>query len=312
MNNETLLSVLITVACVQQTGTDRSSFCSRHLHRPRHEYHLTKECTTSNMRTVASSNATELESCARLAATKNAFAFTYANFTEGTVSILSSTCNVFDCPEFHPFLLTANASVYDYYSMYSKPLPSENYTCAPGLGVFELVTNHLNFSNAMVACEDVGGHLANVVSDSRTSFLSALVSSDLKNKTINNRKAFIGLFFENDFVTITGEPLSCLPFRAWAPGHPKSGRPKKECVVLTGNRYWETEDCSKKFPYICELVPDGPLSLVERYCAPINNIKRRKNCILRNHKQFEQIEQTKQQCNGIINTNKSVAINDNN
>jgi len=84
MNNETLLSVLITVACVQQTGTDRSSFCSRHLHRPRHEYHLTKECTTSNMRTVASSNATELESCARLAATKNAFAFTYANFTEGS------------------------------------------------------------------------------------------------------------------------------------------------------------------------------------------------------------------------------------
>jgi len=71
-----------------------------------------------------------------------------------------------------------------------------------------------------------------------------------------------------------GEPLSCFPFRAWAPGHPKTGRPRKECVVLTGKRYWETEDCSRRLPYICELVPDGPLSPVERYCAPINNISK--------------------------------------
>jgi len=56
----------------------------------------------------------------------------------------------------------------------------------------------------MIACEDVGGHLANVVSDPRTSFLASLVSSDLKNNTPSNRKAFIGLFIENGFVTITG------------------------------------------------------------------------------------------------------------
>jgi len=67
-----------------------------------------------------------------------------------------------------------------------------------------MVMNPLNYSNAMVACEDVGGHLANVVSDSRTSFLATLVSSDLKNNTPTNRKAFVGLFFENGFVTITG------------------------------------------------------------------------------------------------------------
>ncbi|XP_060856888.1 uncharacterized protein LOC132934581 isoform X1 [Metopolophium dirhodum] len=312
MNNWTLLSILILVVCVKQMGCDQSSSCSRHLQRPEHEYHLTKECAESYMRIVASSNATKLESCVQFAATQNAFAFTYANFTKGTMPMLSFTCNVFDCPEFHPFLLAAGESVYDYYSMYSKPLPSENYTCAPGLGVFEMVMNPLNYSNAMVACEDVGGHLANVVSDSRTSFLATLVSSDLKNNTPTNRKAFVGLFFENGFVTITGEPLSCLPFRAWAPGHPKTGSPRKDCVVLAANRYWETVDCSRKLPYICELVPDGPLSPVERYCAPINNIKRRKNCILRNHNQFEQIEQTKQQCNGNINTNKSEAINDNN
>lgn len=35
---------------------------------------------------------------------------------------LSATCNVFECPEFHSFLLINNVSVYDYYSIYSKPL----------------------------------------------------------------------------------------------------------------------------------------------------------------------------------------------
>lgn len=83
-------------------------------------------------------------------------------------------------------------------------IASDNYTCAPGLGVFEMVTNHLNYSNAMMACEDIGGHLANVVTDYRTSFLAALVSSELRNKTVTNRKAYVGLFFENEFVTITG------------------------------------------------------------------------------------------------------------
>jgi len=73
---------------------------------------------------------------------------------------------------------------------------------------------------------------------------------------------------------VQGEPLRCLPFRAWAPGHPKTGSSRKECVVLASNRYWETEDCSRRLPYICELVPDGPLSPVERYCAPINNISK--------------------------------------
>lgn len=81
---------------------------------------------------------------------------------------------------------------------------SENYTCAPGIGMFEMVMDRLNYSNAMVACEDVGGHLANVVSDLRTSFLASLVSSALANQTASARRAFVGLFFENEFVTITG------------------------------------------------------------------------------------------------------------
>lgn len=73
------------------------------------------------------------------------------------------------------------------------------------MGVFELVADPLNYSNAMIACEDAGGHLANVVSDSRTSFLASLVSTLSFNQTVSVHKAFVGLFFENEFVTITGK-----------------------------------------------------------------------------------------------------------
>ncbi|XP_050530650.1 uncharacterized protein LOC126899644 isoform X2 [Daktulosphaira vitifoliae] len=186
------------------------------------KYHFTKGCATSNMRSLASSNASDAEQCARLAESNNAFAFAYTNITEGVNITISSTCVVFECPEYHGFLTSsiADQSLYNYYSAYSKPLR---------------------------------------------------------------------------------EPLACLPYRAWAPGHPKSRKIKKDCVVLTSNRYWETEDCSKNMPFICELIADGPMSAVERYCAPIKNHRRRKNCIVRNYKQFEQIEQTEQQCIDIMN-----------
>lgn len=64
----------------------------------------------------------------------------------------------------------------------------------------------MNYSNAMVACEEAGGHLAHVGSDSRTSFLAGLVQSwPTTNRTeAKVRRAFVGLFFEDDFVTITG------------------------------------------------------------------------------------------------------------
>lgn len=39
-----------------------------------------------------------------------------------TNTTLSSTCNVYECPEFHSFLLLDRMSVYDYYSLFSKPL----------------------------------------------------------------------------------------------------------------------------------------------------------------------------------------------
>lgn len=63
----------------------------------------------------------------------------------------------------------------------------------------------MNYSNAMEACEEAGGQLANIVSDTRTSLLAALISSALTNYTIRHRRAFVGLFYDEQFVTITGE-----------------------------------------------------------------------------------------------------------
>lgn len=65
-----------------------SSTCSHYSRRPKPEYHLTKECASSTMRTLATSNAAELDSCAALATARNAFAFTYVNQTAGPVIFL--------------------------------------------------------------------------------------------------------------------------------------------------------------------------------------------------------------------------------
>lgn len=84
-----LLSGLLVVLLVARrfSSSSSSSTCSQHLQRrPRPAFHLTKECAASTMRTVASSNATGLDSCAELAVAKNAFAFAYANRTKGATA----------------------------------------------------------------------------------------------------------------------------------------------------------------------------------------------------------------------------------
>lgn len=79
--NFNLLVFIVVVFTVEQSRC--SSTCSRYLRNSKPGYHLTKECAASTMRTVASSNALDLDSCVELASEKNAFAFTYVNQTEG-------------------------------------------------------------------------------------------------------------------------------------------------------------------------------------------------------------------------------------
>lgn len=32
-------------------------------------------------------------------------------------------------------------------------------------------------------------------------------------------------------------------------------------------RYWRVQQCNKTFPYICEIIPSGPLNLTQAYCT---------------------------------------------
>lgn len=81
-----ILIVLLFIAFTAEK-TRSSSTCWQFFHNPKPGYHLTKECAASTMRTVASSNALELDSCTALATEKNAFAFTYLNQTEGRIQV---------------------------------------------------------------------------------------------------------------------------------------------------------------------------------------------------------------------------------
>lgn len=85
--NVTRWSILFLVVSV--AGWTRcSSTCSHYSRQPKQEYHLIKECASSTMRTLATSNAIELDSCVALATARNAFAFTYVNQTAGSVIFL--------------------------------------------------------------------------------------------------------------------------------------------------------------------------------------------------------------------------------
>lgn len=120
-----------------------------------------------------------------------------------------------------------------------------NVTCIPNVGVFLYSDIHMNFSDALSTCENVGGSLAHVISEHRTNALSNLIvekTNISQNTRISNFKpslnnataasqnysihhAWIGLQElrqEGQFFTTTEmEPIECFLYRAWHPGHPK-------------------------------------------------------------------------------------------
>lgn len=73
--------------------------------------------------------------------------------------------------------------------------------------------------------------------------------------------AYVGLRDLNNtgvFETPLGEPLSCYPYRAWAPANPKPIGRNYSCVAIDVNKMWHAVKCNKKLPFLCELYPFGP------------------------------------------------------
>lgn len=115
-----------------------------------------------------------------------------------------------------------------------------------------------NYSIAYNACSSVGGNLAHIASAVRNVELSKLLQIST-NSSYSERSAYVGLneAQRGKFFTSNSEPLNCLNFRAWAPGHPPDIR-RPGCVAITPEGAWKVFDCKRKLMFICELFTTGP------------------------------------------------------
>lgn len=150
-----------------------------------------------------------------------------------------------------------------------------------GVGIFRLHEKAANYTEALKNCKDEGGELASVLSAKRTNGLANIVSG-LKYV----KKAYVGLNdmeSEGKFVTPSGNLVNCYEFRAWGPGEPKRGRRKEKCVVIDAERNWKVVNCSKKLPFICELLPKGPFPVPDEKVADACSID------LSNRKYFRKV-----------------------
>lgn len=119
-----------------------------------------------------------------------------------------------------------------------------NATCLPSVGMFIISYERgHNYSEAEEECAMHGAVLADVVSESRTNYLSSLVLQYSSNMTINAadfeitsnrsdampinvpiRHAFVGLKESGrsgKFISSQSKPIECFRYRAWAPRFPR-------------------------------------------------------------------------------------------
>ncbi|GJQ66859.1 hypothetical protein Trydic_g7885 [Trypoxylus dichotomus] len=113
----------------------------------------------------------------------------------------------------------------------------------------------MNYIDAAGVCQNLGGDLANVVSETRTNALSLLLTNGL---TDWYKVAYVGLNYrqkKGKFINSSGNRLSCYKYRAWGPGQPRSKGRGEDCVLLDSNKTWRVVNCRLKFPALCEIFP---------------------------------------------------------
>ncbi|BES89271.1 CLECT [Nesidiocoris tenuis] len=238
-------------------------------------YHFSVACKQSTMKSLGSKSVSTVQECRQMANKRRAFAFDFVHkalLHPSALNFSKDTCVLYECPDFDLRRSEQSYSAYDYYSSYAMPRPKFNVSCIPKVGIFQLHRERRNYDNASSVCEEEGGLLADVSTDLYTTQLSSLIAS------LNVTAAYVGLKHwnasEGEFITSKGLPLSCSKFRAWAPSEPRPIKQSK-CVYLTSKGYWRVKDCSKKQPFLCELLPQGPM----KPCQRIKSQKKRARCI---------------------------------
>ncbi|XP_057672441.1 uncharacterized protein LOC130903984 isoform X1 [Diorhabda carinulata] len=221
-------------------------------------------------------NANKVEDCMAHARQKKGMAFNFSPLDGRKYSKrFTPPCQVLGCPEIAKSSTLIEDVAFDYYSVYGNWSITENSTCIKSIGLFTLLHQKQNYTKSIDACQKLGADIADVTSDIRTRRLSEII--DNLNGWYN--VAYVGLddmYEEGNFVTSFDVPLKCVPFRSWAPGHPISDTNKHNCVVLDANQLWRVVDCRRKFPVLCELLPQKPK---EDGCDKIPNKDERIRCV---------------------------------
>ncbi|CAG5048287.1 unnamed protein product [Parnassius apollo] len=219
------------------------------------EYHLIGKCQRSKLNVAAKANYTTLSSCKQFGLGKRALSLNFSprNANGRRWKTLEYTCEVLQCAETNTGLSLTKDFRYDYYSIFGNPLPTVNSTCVPTTGMFYLITQRMNYTEAEKLCQNKSSVLADVSTEQRTDTLAQLLADE------GEDSAYISLKRSNssDFFTSNGDSLGCTSYRAWAPGHPKRGE-KFDCVVITKHRTWRTVPCDESLAALCELKPDKP------------------------------------------------------
>lgn len=146
-------------------------------------------------------------------------------------------------------------------------LAPPNSTCIDGVGIFVFHMAKSNYTFAREICRDLGAELADVGTELRTTEISKTISS-LSHDCGGNKMFYVGiddLEIEGDFKRANGESVKCSTYRTWAPGHPKNKKKTQNCVTLDSNNMWYVVDCNKKYPFVCEIYPNGRKDYMNDY-----------------------------------------------
>ncbi|KAH8269477.1 hypothetical protein KR018_003886, partial [Drosophila ironensis] len=179
-------------------------------------------------------------------------------------------CHVLQCPQNTSFAGMVNDSRFDYYSLYGRPTVVQNYNCVPEVGLFVMFTQPSSYLNASLTCTNATefvGSLAHIASEFRSRFLAQwLLEFNRKLGKLppepNVFLAYVGLAYNRsaalnplDFRNAQGESLDCFLYRAWEVGHPRLSPElaNASCVALTVQGTWQTLNCDRELPFICEI-----------------------------------------------------------
>ncbi|OXU21992.1 hypothetical protein TSAR_016563 [Trichomalopsis sarcophagae] len=263
-------------------------------------YNLIKSDAKSSKSVITRRQVGSIGKCKDFAETKRALAFNFesAMTTTGSDSDNGSretaNCVLLDCPETKGLRQLVNVTGVDYYSAYpdAEYKGNESLSCIEKIGLFSLVLDRTNFTNARDNCRKMihfpgrrTGILADPTEESRTRGLASLVGKLTVYVGLSNegdQRVWKNEFGTSERIAIntqnnpvihrtntarlcspTGDALSCSDYRAWATGDPSHNR---GCVALSrsdtkAEPVWKLVSCATELPYVCEIPRIPPIKI---------------------------------------------------